>query len=80
MGYDYTTTFTVMAYRDKDYYPCYERGFKTRKGAVNHARKLSAKYGFVKVVREQTYDCGMEMAQPIYKLDHGEVVLNRRAA
>lgn len=77
---DHLTTYTVMAYRGKDYYPCYERGFKTRKGAVNHARKMSAKYGFVKVVREELYECGMDMAQTVFTLDHGEVVLNRRAA
>ena len=78
--YDFCTTYTVMAYRGQDYYPCYERGFKTRKGAVNHARKLSEKFPFVKVVREETYDCGMELAQPVFKLDKGECVLNRRAA
>ena len=77
---DHLTTFTVFAYRGKDYYPCYERGFKTRKGAVNHARKLSEKYPFVKVVREEVYECGMELAQPIFKMDKGEVILNRRAA
>ena len=77
---DHLTTFSVMVYRDKDYYPCMERSFKTRKGAVNFAKKMAAKFPFVKVVREQVWECGMEMAQPILKLDKGEVVLNRRAA
>ena len=77
---DYTTTYSVMCYRKQDYYPCFERGFKTRRGAINQARKLSERFPFVKVVREETYDCGMEVAQPIYKLDKGECVLARGIA
>ena len=71
---DHITTWSVMAYRNGDWYPCYERGFKTRKGAVNHAKKLAAKFPFVKVVREEVYE-SMELAQPVYKLDRGECVL-----
>ena len=78
--YDYITTYTVMGYRAQDYYPCFERGFKTRKGAVRFARELNNRLPFVKVVREEVYDCGMEIAQPVYKLDKGEVTMNRREA
>ena len=77
---DNIQTFTVMAYRGKDYYPCYERSFKTRRGATNHAKKMAAQFPFVKVVREELYECGMELAQPILKIDRGEIILNRRAA
>ena len=76
---DYVTTWSVMCYRKQDYYPCFERGFKTRKGAFNQARKLSERFPFVKVVREEIYE-SMELSQTVLKLDNGEVLFERRAA
>ena len=64
---DFCKMFTVYGFQKGEWYASEERSLKTRKGAINAARKMADGCDFVKVVEERLYDCGMEMSRVVWR-------------